>query len=234
MYRLAPPRRQNQRVCGTLRNAQASNANNGERERTMTTHPPQQASTAAGFDPRAVTRPDPVLLKHYFITALLTGPGCVLVFPPLYFKYHTLRYRFDDEGVAASWGLLWRREVYLTYRRIQDIHVTRGIIQRWLGIAGIAIQTASGSATPELTIEGIPQYDALRDFLYQQMRGAKGDRARPSPERAAPAAPADSPDGREVDDEALNLLRQIRDELALVRTKLERAAAPTHKPGGHA
>lgn len=201
----------------------------------MTTHPPQPASTDVGFDPRAVTRPDPVLLKHYFITALLTGPGCVLIFPPLYFKYHTLRYRFDDEGVAASWGLLWRREVYLTYRRIQDIHVTRGIIQRWLGIAGIAIQTASGSSMPELTIEGIPQYDALRDFLYQQMRGAKGEAARPGAAQARPAAAPEAADmSREVDDEALHLLRQIRDEIALVRTKLERAAAPTHKPGGHA
>lgn len=201
----------------------------------MTNGPAPTESPDAGFDPRAVTRPDPVLLKHYFITALLTGPGCVLIFPPLYFKYHTLRYRFDDEGVAASWGLLWRREVYLTYRRIQDIHVTRGIIQRWLGIAGIAIQTASGSATPELIIEGIPQYDALRDFLYQQMRGAKGDAARPG---AAWAQPVDAPEAaaasHEVDDEALHLLRQIRDEIALVRTKLERAAAPTHKPGGHA
>ncbi|MBX3402197.1 MAG: PH domain-containing protein [Phycisphaeraceae bacterium] len=179
----------------------------------MMTTQAQPAGADSGFDPRAVTRPDPVLLKHYLITALLTGPFVVLVFPPLYFKYHTLRYRFDEEGVAASWGLLWRREVYLTYRRIQDIHVSRGIIQRWLGIAGIAIQTASGSATPELTIEGIPQYDALRDFLYQQMRGARGK----AETIAAPAAieqPAD-------EDEALQLLRQIRDEMAQVRAKIE-------------
>ena len=46
----------------------------------------------------------------------------------------TLRYRFDKEGVAVSHGLLWRRESYLTYARIQDIHVSRNIFERWLGI----------------------------------------------------------------------------------------------------
>lgn len=180
---------------------------------------------AAGFDARAITRPDPVLLKYYAILSLLTGPLCIAVFPPLYFKYHTLRYRFDDEGVAASWGILWRQEVYLTYRRIQDIHVSRGIIQRWLGLANIAVQTASGSATPELTIEGILGYDGLRDFLYQQMRGAKGQ-GTPATAEAAPAvsaaAVAAAAPERTADDEALALLRQVRDELALLRTKLER------------
>jgi len=191
----------------------------------------QPSAPANGFEPRAITRPDPVLLRYYVICALLTGPLCVIVIWPMLFKYHTLRYRFDDEGIAASWGILWRHEVYLTYRRIQDIHVSRGLIQRWLGLAGIAVQTASGSATPELTIDGVLQYDALRNFLYEQMRGAKSQAgATRIGTTVAPAAHLASSTGPTValatdhaaDDEALKLLRQIRDELALVRTKLER------------
>ncbi len=208
--------------------------------------PSHQGQSAEGFDARAITRPDPLLLKYYTILSLITGPLCVLLFPPMYFKYHTLRYRFDDEGVAASWGILWRQEVYLTYRRIQDIHVSRGVIQRWLGLANISVQTASGSATPELTIEGIPQFDALRDFLYEQMRGAKGQSGKGKLSKGdaggvsvAVSAPAtasaivqttgsaggvavESAGRAAVEDEALVLLRQVRDELALVRTKLER------------
>ena len=72
---------------------------------------------------------------------------------PLFFKYETLKYRFDESGVSMSWGLLWRREIHLTYRRIQDIHLTRGLIQRWMGLATVAIQTASGSSGPEMSIE---------------------------------------------------------------------------------
>ncbi len=150
-------------------------------------------------DPRTITRPDPVLRTYYIVVSLLTGPGVVMALPILMFKYVSLRYRFDDEGIAMSWGVLFRREIYLTYRRIQDIHVTRGIIQRWLGIATIGVQTAAGSAGAEMQIEGLVQYEGLRDFLYQRMRGAHSE---PS---AAPPVDHAGPD-----DEALRLLREIR------------------------
>lgn len=152
----------------------------------------------APFDPATITRPDPRLLTHYLITAALTVVGFPIVIIPLWIRYHTLRYRFDDEGLGMSVGILFKRETYLTYRRIQDIHVTRGIIQRWLGLANVAVQTASGSATPEMTIEGVADPDGLRDWLYARMRGVHDV---PAPQQAAPA------------DEALRLLREIRDLL---------------------
>jgi putative membrane protein len=115
-----------------------------------------------------------------------------------------------------AWGVLFRREINLTYRRIQDIHVTRNIFQRWMGLATVAIQTASGSAGPEMSIEGIVRYDELRDFLYSRMRGARGevDVKRESGE----VAPAD---------EALQLLREIRDELAALRGAEDDSGAQT-------
>jgi putative membrane protein len=107
--------------------------------------------------------------------------------------------------------VLFHRQIYLTYRRIQDIHVNRNIIHRWLGLAAVAIQTAAGSASAEMTIEGIRNPETLRDFLYAKMRGA-----RPESEHedgAAPDAHAAEPPGQPVD-EALALLREIRDELS--------------------
>jgi putative membrane protein len=127
---------------------------------------------------------------------------------PLWIRYHTIRYRFDAEGLGMSVGFLFKRETYLTYRRIQDIHVSRGIIQRWLGLATVAVQTASGSATPEMTIEGVADPDGLRDWLYARMRGARDEGAE-TPERAEPS------------DEALVLLREIRDALAAIATERE-------------
>ena len=154
------------------------------------------------FDPTQIKRPDRVLLMYYGCIALLTGPLAPITFIPLLFKYETLHYRFDESGVAMSWGLLFRRETYLTYKRIQDIHLTRNIIQRWLGLATVSIQTASGSATPEIGIEWILAADLLRDFLYAKMRGVKGE-----PEPSAASEIAAEPD------EALGLLREIRDSL---------------------
>ena len=100
----------------------------------------------ADFDPLAITRPEPVLMKYYACVALLAAPGFPIVFLTLYFKYSTLKYKFDQDGVSMSWGILFRREVHLTYRRIQDIHLTRNLLQRWMGLATVAIQTASGSS----------------------------------------------------------------------------------------
>ena len=161
--------------------------------------------TAPAFDPHAIERPDRSLLWYYVFIAALTGPFFPITFLPLFFKYETLRYRFDEGGVSMSWGILFRREVYLTYRRIQDIHLTRNLLQRWMGLATVAIQTASGAATPEMSIEGILQADELRDFLYREMRGAKGEEIeRPTTDDAAPQ------------DEALVLLREIRDALNAV------------------
>jgi len=153
------------------------------------------------FNPSAIQRPDKSLLKYYVFMSLLTGPGIVVMLLPLFFKYETLRYKFEDDGMSMSWGILFRHEIHLTYRRIQDIHLSRNLIQRWLGLSTLSIQTASGSASPEMNIEGILEAEQLRDYLYSKMRGARG----------LDENIADSE--QHPQDEALALLREIRDLL---------------------
>jgi putative membrane protein len=166
----------------------------------------------------AIERPHPNLLKLYIIRALLTGPGFLVLMPLLYFRYETMRFRFDAEGVHMRWGILFHRQINLTYARIQDIHLTSGFIQRWLGLADVRIQTASGSAGAEMTIEGLREYETVRDFLYARMRGAR----QPGGGAAAPT-PGQGPGN----DEVLDLLRQAVDELRAARVALERRASGT-------
>lgn len=158
------------------------------------------------YSVREISRADPKLLWLYALRTLslcLLGPWFLVALLPLYFKYHTLRYRFDDEGIGMSWGVLWRREVYLTYSRIQDIHLSRGLFERWLGLATIQLQTASGSANAEMNIVGLVEFELVRDFLYSRMRGAEGERG-------------DSP-GR---DPMLELLRELLGEVRRLRLAL--------------
>src|SRR5580765_1083572 len=151
----------------------------------------------------ALTRPDRKLLPLYVIYSLMSNVAFPFVFLPLYFRYITLRYRFDKEGVAVSHGLLWRRESYLTYARIQDIHVSRNIFERWLGIGSVQIQTASGSSSAEESITGVTQFHEIRNFLYARMRGHKL--------KAGPEATATG--GVSIDE----ILNGIRDELRAIR-----------------
>jgi membrane protein YdbS with pleckstrin-like domain len=180
--------------------------------------PPEGVSTADPFPALPVVlRPDQRLLTYYVLGSLLLGPAFFVALVPLYFRYHTLRYEVDDEGITARWGLLFRREVLLSYARIQDIHLTSNLVERWLGLAKVQVQTASGSAGAELTVEGMPQFEAIRDFLYTRMRGARGP-------AATPGGPA--PDGAGPDE----LTAALRDVAAEVRA-LRLALAPPSPEG---
>lgn len=158
----------------------------------------------------ALERPQPALWKLYLIRIILSGPAFFITLPLLYFRYHTLRYRFDSEGIHMKVGILFRREVNVTYARIQDIHLSSGIIQRWLGLADVQIQTASGTSGAELTIEGFKEYEAIRDFLYTKMRSTR--------EKTALTPP---PLPNASDDESIKLLLAIRDELRQTRELLQ-------------
>lgn len=182
----------------------------------------------------ALKRPSPMLLWYYLVGSLVALCLFPFVFVPLYFKYKTLEYQFDDRGVRASWGILFRREVFLTYGRIQDIHLNRGLIERWMNLGTVNIQTASGSAGAELSIVGLHEYEAIRDFLYSRMRGRQqGKRGGAAPgagtQTASSALPAPTggealPAPRDVQgsQEVAQTLTAIRDELRALREAVEK------------
>jgi len=160
----------------------------------------------------AIHRPSPELMKYYVFSSLLFGPFFFIPLIYLYFRYHTMRYEFDEEGISMRWGILFRREITLTYARIQDIHLTSNILERWLRLARIQIQTASASAAAEMTLEGLHEFELVRDFLYSKMRGVRG----PAPKAATPeAAPSSGSD-------LAAALREVAAELRAVREALER------------
>ncbi len=173
-------------------------------------------------DPAAVyatDRPHPRLFPYYVLLSFLAGPGMPIFLAYLYFRYHTMRYRFDEQGVSMSWGILFRREINLTYARIQDIHLTSNVVERWLGLARIQVQTASGSSGAEMTIEGILEFERLRDFLYSKMRGTKGPTHPPAV--PAPVAVVQGAEPGPPADDLAAILREVAAEVRALRTAME-------------
>jgi uncharacterized membrane protein YdbT with pleckstrin-like domain len=127
----------------------------------------------------AITRPHEKLMTYYVLRAFPTLVAFPVVVLISYFHYHTMRYRFDEEGISMSWGIFFHHQTVLNYARIQDVHLRSNVIERWLGLARIEIQTASGSSDAEVTLEGLLEFEAVRDFLYSRMRGAKEKHADP-------------------------------------------------------
>ncbi|HEV7237736.1 MAG TPA: PH domain-containing protein, partial [Thermoanaerobaculia bacterium] len=156
----------------------------------------------------AIHRPSPALFKYYVLSSFLLGPLFFFPLIYLYFRYHTMRYEFDEEGISMRWGILFRREITLTYARIQDIHLTSNILERWLKLARIQIQTASASAAAEMTIEGLHEFETVRDFLYTKMRGV---RATTSHQQTATPQ-----------NDLAAALREVASELRAVREALEK------------
>lgn len=155
--------------------------------------------------------PDRNLLTYYALGSLMLGPLFFIPLIPLYFRYHTLRYVFDREGITMRWGILFRREISLTYARVQDIHLVSNVVERWLGLARIQIQTASGSSGAEMVIEGLKDFEAIRDFLYTRMRGVHPPHG----------APAESGAAGGEDGGAASAIREAAAELRAIRESIE-------------
>ena len=162
-------------------------------------------------------RPGRALLWYYMLRSIATGPGVIVMAPYHFFRYHTLRYVFDDDGLNVRWGILFRREVTLTYARIQDIHLTSNLIERWLGLGRVQIQTASGNATAEVTIEGLPDFEFVRDELYMRMRGARGGAVTRGHDARLITADTSLGDVATALREAAGELRALREELSRER-----------------
>ena len=160
-------------------------------------------------DVLGIERPDPKLMVYYALACLMTGPLFPFAMIPAYFRYHTMRYRFDEEGIHMRWGILFRREINLTYARIQDIHLVSNFVERWLGLARIQIQTASGSSKAEMTLEGILAFESVRDFIYSKMRGFKGGGVATPVQAPAPHGDALAP-----------ILKEIASELRAIRERV--------------
>jgi putative membrane protein len=185
-------------------------------------------------------RPTGALLGYYVLLSIVTGPAVIVILPWRYFRFRTLRYTFDAEGVSMRWGLLFRREVSLTYARIQDIHLVSNIVERWLGLGRVQIQTASGQAGAELTIEGLPDFETVRDELYRRMRGARVDHrpdAAAPPSHSGPALEAGADTTASSLADAVVALNAAVAELRALRQEItndarEVAAPPVHAEGG--
>ena len=165
---------------------------------------------------KGLTRPDKALLTYYVVLSLTSLFLCPILLVPLYFHYHTLHYAFDDEGISMGYGILFRRELHLTYARMQDIHLSQNLFERWLGIGCVTVQTAGGGQGGDLRIKGVREFEEIRDYLYARMRGVRAG--------GTVAAGAKAGERSEV-----QILAEIRDELRAT-TKALAAAAGKRAP----
>ncbi|MFX0108410.1 MAG: PH domain-containing protein [Candidatus Hodarchaeota archaeon] len=123
-------------------------------------------------------------------------------------------------------GLINITEKHVPFRTITNIASRAGIFDRLFGIGNVEIHTAGFSggaqagAQPEERLEGLLFFEALRDFILQELRRFTGTYVTGT-EVVVPAAMPQEMIAS-VDDEMLMTLRQIRDVLSRIDKKLDK------------
>ncbi|QCW03543.1 PH domain-containing protein [Natrinema pallidum] len=113
--------------------------------------------------------------------------------------YYRFGYAVTADTVDVSSGVFSRRSREIPYRRIQNVDVSQGLLQRVLGVAVVSIETAGGGDT-EATLRFVSEDEA--DWIRAEIRRltaataestADSDADRPaSAAESVPASPAAS------------------------------------------
>jgi membrane protein YdbS with pleckstrin-like domain len=124
-------------------------------------------------------------------------------------------------------GLVNVTRKHVPFRTITNISSRAGPLDRLFGIGTVEIQTAGfsggpgGQAGPEEKLEGITFYEEVRDFILQELRKFRD----PYVVGTEVVHPVEEPVPRmkdSLDDEILLTLREIRDVLERVESKMDR------------
>ena len=124
-------------------------------------------------------------------------------------------------------GLINVTQKHVPFRTITNISSRAGLVDRLFGIGTVEIQTAgfsggpAGQGGPEEKLEGITFYEAVRDFVLQELRRFRD----PYVTGTEVVHPREDPVPRmseSLDDEMLTTLREIRDVLERIDRKMDK------------
>ncbi len=117
----------------------------------------------------------PFVVTFFILVPLLSFLISVAYWIPKY--YDTMLYKLTDNEVVWRRGVWFKKTGIVPYNRITNIDIVQGPISRMLGIASLKIQTAGYSAPSggkaEIRIEGMEQFEELRELIMGFVRGKK-------------------------------------------------------------
>ena len=99
---------------------------------------------------------------------LLTGP-----------YYRSLSYEIQDDEVIVRAGILTKSVKHVPYRTVTNLTVKRDILDRWLGLGTLNIQTAgmSGQTGAEERLVGLTNVQEVYELVATELRRFRGGMA---------------------------------------------------------
>ncbi len=107
-----------------------------------------------------------IILAFMIITFSL-----IFFYIPAY--YNNLEYFIDKDSVKQNKGVFWKKRITVPYRKITNIDISQGPLQRKRGLFNISIQTAGAGgaqgAAPELKMEGIKNAEEIKNIIMENI-----------------------------------------------------------------
>ncbi|MBC2348221.1 PH domain-containing protein [Listeria welshimeri] len=90
----------------------------------------------------------------------------LLVLTPAVLKYITYKYTLEDQGIRIKYGLIFRKNTYIPYERIQTVQKKQWFFFIPFNVCQILIETAGGNGKAEADLVAVPVgvVDELKDL----------------------------------------------------------------------
>lgn len=165
----------------------------------------------------------------YFVLSIGIGLGCTIVLIPLLviilpivyivktIEYKHIECSLLERSLRVRKGVFNKVEKTIPLDKITDLGVNQGPIMRFCGVEAIAVETAgqSGMGGALVNLVGVRNAKDFRDAVLDRREELAEGKSSTS---SAPAPTAST----ESQDASVELIREIRDTLSRIESKLER------------
>jgi uncharacterized membrane protein YdbT with pleckstrin-like domain len=115
----------------------------------------------------------------WITTIVIAGIALIWWLPAMLLSgpyYRSLSYEIHEDGVIVRVGILTRSVKHVPYRTVTNMTVRRGVLDRWLGLGSLDIQTAgiSGSSKAEQSLVGLENADEVYALVAAALRRFRG------------------------------------------------------------
>ena len=114
-----------------------------------------------------------------FVNVVLNGLWWLLALILTAPYYRSLRYEVQDDEVVVNAGLWTKSVKHVPYRTVTNLEVKRDVVDRWLGIGTLNIQTAgmSGQKGAEERLVGLTNVQGVYESVAEELRRFRGGMA---------------------------------------------------------
>ena len=118
-------------------------------------------------------------LALFSVTVVLNGLWWVVALILIGPYYRSLRYEVQDDEVVVNAGIWTKSVKHVPYRTVTNMEVKRDVVDRWLGIGTLNIQTAgmSGQKGAEERLVGLSNVQEVYEAVVEELRRFRGGMA---------------------------------------------------------